>query len=154
MPKSIRLNDPDDGAWIMARVGGAFDESFDRCIANTRDGEILGGFVFQNFTGRGGSIMVHMAGEDPRWCSRDLLWMAFDYPFNQLHVDKLIAPVPGHGLSALVQNMRAGFMMETQIDGVFPGGAPLVVLSMTRDQCRWLRARQKNYVRNYEMADG
>lgn len=155
--KRIRLNDPDDGDWIMTHVGGAFDSARDRCIANTRDGDIVGGFAFQNFTGVHGSIVAHMAGEDARWCSRDLLWMCFDYCFNQLGVHKIIAPVPGFAITALIQNTRAGYVPEAMIEHAFPDGSHLVMLSMTRDQCRWLKPRGVHYRRGYvrvEMVNG
>jgi hypothetical protein len=152
--KQIRLNDPDDGAWIMICVDGAFDELRDRCIATHCDGVIQGGFAFQNYTGRDGSITVHMAGRNRRWCSRDLLWMCFDYAFNQLGVGKVIAPVNSIHVSALLQIMRAGYVHEASIENVFPGGAALLLLTMTRDQCRWLDRAPIHYRRNYELADG
>ena len=156
MPKSIRINHPSDGQWIMDRVGGAFDPERDRCIANVcpdaHGGHIMGGFAFQNFTGRNGSIVAHMAGVDPRWCSRDLLWMCFDYCFNQLGVHKILATIPEHCSEALRQDLRAGYTREATIAHVFPDGVAMTILSMTRDQCRWLSMKQNNYRRNQEEA--
>ena len=155
LSKSIRINHPSDGQWIMDRAGGGFDPERDRCVANlSADGTIMGGFVFQNYTGRDGSIAAHMAGVGPRWCSRDLLWMCFDYCFNQLGVHKILAPVPAQCDAALEQDYRAGYVYEATIKHVFPGGGDLIVLSMTRKQCRWLNIKQSNYRRNYEETSG
>jgi RimJ/RimL family protein N-acetyltransferase len=138
----------------MAMVGANFDPEVDRCIANLRQGSIIGGFVFQNYTGADGSIAVHMAGRDARWCSRDLLWMCFDYCFNQLGVHKIIAPVPGYIPLSLNLVARAGYTPEAFIEHAFPGGYPLFLLSMTREQCRWLTLKPPSWRRNYEVVNG
>jgi hypothetical protein len=117
-------------------------------------GTVLGGFAFQNFTGEDGSIVAHMAGVGPHWCSRDLLWMCFDYCFNQLRVHKIVAPIPGHCPAALKQDLRAGYVHEAIIAHAFPGGGDMHILSMTKAQCRWLDMKQNNYRRNYEEKAG
>jgi RimJ/RimL family protein N-acetyltransferase len=85
-----------------------------------------------------------MAGSDPRWCSRELMWMVFDYSFNQLGVRKVLALVRSTNEIALDQDMRAGFKLEAIIREVYPD-ADMWVLGMTRAQCRWLALKPKHH---------
>lgn len=143
MSKRILINHPGDGAWIMARVGGTFVPSWDHSLANHDDRGILGGFVFNTFLGN--AIFVHNAGETKTWCSRELLWMVFDYAFRQLSVGKVLAPVAANNQHALALNLRAGFVVETKlVDAVAPG-VDLLLLSMVPQSCRWLKLRPTNY---------
>ena len=69
-----------------------------------------------------------------------MLWITFDYPFNQLGVKKLIGQVPSSNLKALEFDKKLGFKEEARISDVFPDG-DLIVLSMRREDCRWLKIR-------------
>ena len=80
---------------------------------------------------------MHVAGIQPHWINRTLLWVCFDYPFNQLHVKKVFGPVPSYNKTALEFDKHLGFEEETVIEGVYPEGN-LVLLSMTREKCRFL----------------
>jgi RimJ/RimL family protein N-acetyltransferase len=80
-----------------------------------------------------------MAGFRGGWCTRELLCRVFEYCFIKLGVKKVFAPVPSDNLKALELNRRVGFKDEVTVAGVF-ADCDLIVLSMRRDQCRWLRA--------------
>ncbi len=146
--RDIRIDYPGDGEWVMEQAGGAFNLGPDHCVANARGGRIMGGFAFTGFMGN--AISVHMAGHGD-WCSRTLMWMAFDYGFNQLGCHKLLAPVPSDNHRALELDLRAGWHVETLIRDVVkhPDGsvASLFILGMTRDQCKWLRVPGRNWMR-------
>ena len=142
MARSIRIEYPGDGAWIMDRAEGVFTPEFDHVFMSVRDGARLGGFALCGFLG--GSITVHMAGDDPRWCSRDLMWMVFHYAFVQLGVRKVLALVRSNNHIALAQDLRAGFAVEAMIQDAYPD-AHMMVLSMSRDTCRWLRITPSAY---------
>jgi hypothetical protein len=94
----------------------------------------------------GGSIAMHMAGFCPNWISRDLIWVCFDYPFNQLNVRKIFGPVPSDNTKALDMNRRFGLVYELTVKDVF-ADADLIVLSMRRDQCKWLKITPRGYKR-------
>lgn len=142
MAKQIRIDGEGDGAWVMRRAGGSFNPATDHVLLNLRDGERLGGFVLCGYLGA--SLTVHMAGDDPRWCSRDLLWMLCHYAFVQLGCRKLIAPVCSRNHNALAQDLRGGFRLEAVIRDAYPDG-DLMLLTMTRDSCRWLRVIPQSY---------
>ena len=141
--RDIRINEPGAGAWIMKRVEGHFLEGVDSSISTHDDeGKIRGGFAFCDYLGA--SMTVHMAGNDEKWCSKDLLWMAFHYAFVQLNVRKLIAPVASNNYHALAIDLRGGWQLETVIEDAYPD-AHMMVLTMTRDTCPWLGIIPQQY---------
>ena len=140
--RRIRVNGEGDGAWVMDQVDGTFLPGSDQSLMATRDHARLGGFVLSAYLGA--SMTVHMAGTDPRWCSRDLLWMVFHYAFVQLGLRKLIAPVASTNHVALAQDLRAGFRLEATLRDATPDGH-LLLLTMTREDCRWLRIKPSRY---------
>jgi RimJ/RimL family protein N-acetyltransferase len=101
-----------------------------------KDG-LVGGVVFQDYTGPHGSINIHCAGFSPRWLNRDFLYWVFSFTFDVLKVKKVIGKVHSGNLKALRLDHHLGFKVETVIEDVFPD-ADLIVLSMCRHECKWL----------------
>lgn len=133
----IEFNNPIHGERISRALDGdkPFHAGFDVCISITRGGKLSGGVIFDNYKKR--SICMHVAAFEPNWLTRDFLWVVFDYPFNQAHVDKIFAPVESDNLHALQFDEKIGFVEETRMKDAIPGG-DVVILSMYRAQCRWL----------------
>jgi hypothetical protein len=156
MNGDIRINYPSDGTWVMLRVGGIFNDKIDHVIGvHDKEGKMRGGVVFTGYLGS--AIMLHMAGDETNWAGRDFLWMVFDYAFNQLGVRKLIGLVATNNLRALSIDLRLGFLLEGRIERVFPDGSDLLLLTMTRPQCKWLDLKPLYYRSNQErqeVADG
>lgn len=136
----IEFGNEAHGRAIAAAAGTQLNPEVDTIISRVEGGQLLGGVIYQAYTGHGGSISIHMAGFDPHWACRDLLWVAFHYPFNQLQCKKLFAQVPANNARALSIDLKLGFKEEIRVPDVFPD-ADLIVLSMTAAQCRWLRIR-------------
>jgi hypothetical protein len=138
MIKGVRFNDIDDGSRIAKTAGNAFNPLVDQVIARCDDnGILMGGSVFTQWTGYGGSVAIHVAGFHPRWINRTILFVTFDYPFNQLGVKKLFGQVPSYNKKALDFDLHLGFKAEIIIPDVYPEG-DLVLLSMKREECRFL----------------
>ena len=121
---------------IAKEAGTHFNPECDVAIVRVEEGELLGGVIFTGYTGA--SIRAHIAGLKPRWIDRDMLWMMFHYPFDQLAVRKIFGHVHSTNRKALDFNTKLGFKIEVQIDGVYRD-ADLVVMSMRREECRWLK---------------
>ena len=90
--------------------------------------------------------MVHDGAVDPRWCSRDLLWMLFHYVFVQLKCHKAYAPTPSDNYHALELNLRAGWRMGHTLRDALAPGRHLVLLEMEPSFCRWLRVTPQSYL--------
>lgn len=140
----IRINAPGAGDWIMSRVEGVFTPGYDNSFSVHRDGAIVGGMAVCAYLGN--SATIHMAGEGANWCPRDLLWMVFDYTFNQLGVHKLIGLVRSDNYRSLSINLRGGWQVETLVRDLFADGVHCFVLQMTRDTCPWLKLKPKAWM--------
>lgn len=139
----IRFNHAEDGHAIAAAAGCTFNAAVDVVIARFEK-KLLGGVIYQNYTGT--SINCHMAGFEPNWINKDLLWICFDYPFNQLGCKYMFGQVPSCNSKALDFDTKLGFTELTRIPGVFPNGE-LVVLRMAREDCRYLRLRPRGFLK-------
>lgn len=147
MPKLIRIDHPGDGDWVMDRCHGIWNAHTDHVIALAREGARapLGGVVFTGYLY--GSLCMHMAGSGGPWATADFLWMVYDYAFVQLGVRKVIGLVAADNALALKIDLKMGFQYETRITDMTADGQDLLVLSMRRENCRWLRLVPKHYRR-------
>ena len=110
------------------------------CIARYSESDrLLGGVLFTGY--RVGSVFIHMAGFDPHWVNKAMVYLAFDYPFNQLKVKKLIGMVPERNVKSRNNTLHLGFKIEYLMEDVlgFPDGVNgMYLMSMLRKDCRWL----------------
>lgn len=141
----IELNNERHGWCIASEARCAYDPKQDIVLSNFQgNGELLGGVIYTDFAVA--SIKAHVAGFSKRWLTRDMLWILFDYPFNQLKVGKIIGVIRSSNLKAVAFNEHLGFTVETRIRDVFPDG-DAVVMSMYRAQCRWLNMKPRTLQR-------
>lgn len=63
-------------------------------IGVDRDGELIGGFVFHNWSPDAGVIEVSFAGIDGRWLTRPVLHGVFSYAFDQLGCQMVCSRTP------------------------------------------------------------
>jgi hypothetical protein len=143
----ICIDAPGDGQWIMERVTGVFTPELDHSFAvhvDNDDGQILGGFALCQYLGA--SITIHVAGTmGKRWLTRELLWLVFDYAFNQLKCRKVIAPVRSDNYLGLSMDFRAGWNLEAVIHNAYDDGVHMMVLTTTKDKCPWLNYKPRKW---------
>lgn len=119
--------------WLCRKIGLAPTPHI-QCIGNVTQKGILGVVGYDQFNKA--SVVMHVAGE-PGWLTRSLIWAAFDYPFNVCGVNVVIAPIASTNTKSLTLVKRLGFELSTVIPDAHPDG-DLVLLTMRRDQCRYL----------------
>lgn len=122
---------------IAAKSGVTLNRGCDRVVARVRDGKLLGGVLYTDYTGKGGSMVMHMAGFEPGWADRTMIWAAFYYPFIQSECQKVFGQVRADNREALDYDLRLGFKVEAHLDHVYKE-CGMFVVSMYRDECRWL----------------
>lgn len=123
--------------WVADRTGGNYYAGSGSSIGLARDGEIVAGVLYDNFTGR--AVQMHVASDGSRkWMNREYLRACFDYPFRQLGVNKVIGIVDSTNTDALRFDHHLGFVTEAVIKDAGKHG-DLHILSMTRQQCRFLK---------------
>jgi hypothetical protein len=136
--QGVRVNNLQDGVAIGARVDHAFSPLNSSCIARvTPEGKFLGGAIYSDYTGAGGSAHIHAVIDDRRCLTRPFLYLVFSYPFDQMMVKKLFAPVRRSQESVFKFCHRLGFKPEAGVTDVFPGD-DMILMSMYRSDCKFL----------------
>lgn len=140
---TIRLNDTHAIKLIMEAASVQFVPSIHFCVADYDSKDCLrGGTLYTDFLG--GSVMMHVAGFQPRWLSKALLWIAFDYPFNKVKAKKVFAPVPEWNWQSRNFCLHVGFKQECLLADTFnrkDGVNGMYILSMRKEECRWLNMK-------------
>lgn len=120
---------------IARSAGHSFDWSVDYVISRAAP-QLLGGVIYTNYTGR--TVQMHQAGFAPAWPTPQFMFAIYDFPFNFLKVEKIIATVPSTNQRAMRITTKMGFTWVATIPEVVPGG-DMVVLSMSRDDCKYFK---------------
>jgi RimJ/RimL family protein N-acetyltransferase len=117
-------------------------------IGIERDGELIGGVVYDGFNGR--NIWAHIAGKPgTRWLTRSFLYAMYHYPFVQLGVERITGPVDSTNLEAIRLDTHMGFVHEATLRGASPNG-DLLLFVMWKQNCRYLGDRYGREVKGTE----
>ena len=141
----IRINDPHSINLIARAALVQFVPTHNHCIAeyNSTD-RLIGGILFTDWNQ--GSVLMHFALFHPIGGScRELLWLGFQYPFNQLGVKKVFGLVPEWNEAARKLDLHLGFKIEYLISDVFNNPEPMLngmyLMSIRREDCKWLKMK-------------
>lgn len=127
--------------WLCSRAGGDHTKIKGQYIGNEINGKIVAVTGYTHFDGD--TVRIHIAGDGKGgWFSREFCWFCFFYPFEQLGVKKLIGHVAGENKAALRFDKHLGFVVEQVVKGA-AGGDDLHILTMTKDQCRFLKRKSQ-----------
>lgn len=96
---------------------------------------------FTAFIGKTCQIHVAMA-EGFHFTPKAMLEVVFDTAFNKLGIEKLLGVVNSKNEKAMNYDFRLGFVEEYRMPGLHDDGGDIVLLSMTREQCRYLKQDQ------------
>ena len=69
----IHTNNYEHGHRIMKSINSQFTEVTMQVISRSENGVLLGGAVYENWTGAGGSVLAHISGFAQNWINRDML---------------------------------------------------------------------------------
>lgn len=138
----IEFGNIEHGWAISKAVPRCYNPVVDVVISRTKDGKLLGGVIYEGFTGS--SVFIHQAAFDSRWINRDLLWIVFHYAFVQLGCKKVIGTIPSSDPELLALNLKFGFNVEHVIEDGYPDGG-MMILSMKREACRWLDLKPREW---------
>jgi RimJ/RimL family protein N-acetyltransferase len=143
----IHLNNAEHGVMIAerARCGLHFVPHVDGVISRTCRGKLAGGVIVQNYTGEGGSCCLHVASWEGDWLTRNFLWVTAKHCFDYLKCRKVLGYVFSTQEQVLAFDRKLGFREEARILDAVPGG-DLVILSMCREECRWLKYPPRNLI--------
>jgi len=124
------------GNWVVNRTGSALPRSGATAIGLVHGGKIVAGVLYEDFTQA--SIHATIAIDHGTVLSRDFVFAIFDYPFNQLAVEKILVYVNTANEASMKLAEHFGFVEEARVKGVFLDGDQ-VIYSITKDQCKLLK---------------
>lgn len=127
--------------WVNKRI--VSDDDFDYqspCIGRIKQGKLVGGVVYTNYTKT--SINMNVAADGDGWINRTFIRKAFAYPFIQLGCHRITALVRADNEVALRFNERLGFKREGVIRQGEEDGCDLILLGMLKDECKWLKVKE------------
>jgi RimJ/RimL family protein N-acetyltransferase len=104
------------GRWIAQRNDHKYIPDFGTYIGLERDGKIVAVAGFDTYYGE--SIQTHIAIEGR--VNREFLWFINYYPFEQLGVKKVIAPIRSNNEKSIRFAKHLGFEIEARIKHVYP----------------------------------
>lgn len=136
----IRINDASDSRWAGERIG-VEDWGMHSSIAWLKGGERQCVLVYNCYVHP--DICIHVAAAPGRrWMTREMLWMAFDYPFNQLECERVTGLVPESNKAAIRLDEHLGFKYEGTKRRAWKNGESLIYFGMLREECRWLGVKR------------
>lgn len=127
------------GPWVFRRVAKVWGPEGREAVGLVgEDGIPVAGIVFEDYTGQGGSVSLHISIDNPNIPIRNLLVTAASYCFDQMGVNKVVGLIPSNNVDALRFDMRLGFKPEAVLKDIYPDG-DLVILTMYKHECRFYR---------------
>jgi RimJ/RimL family protein N-acetyltransferase len=96
---------------------------------------LLGLFVFERYTGPGGSVVVHWTGLRQNWLRRGMLKAGLWYAFEFLQCERVVGEIPSDNERAIRVARKMGFTPVATLPGYFPA-ADLGIYYLTRASCR------------------
>lgn len=123
--------------FIGEAIGVVPNEARSTVLTFTRDDDIVGVFLFEKYTGRGGSVTAHWAASQRGWLTPDILRMVFIYAYDELGVNVILGEVETSDEYVRGVDEKLGFVEVAKVPGYFPHD-DLVIYSLTKQDCRWL----------------
>jgi RimJ/RimL family protein N-acetyltransferase len=129
--------------WISEKAGGSGEAS--SAIGLMRNNRLIAGASYSGFTG--GNVWI---GTRIDFNPHGLFYgLAFDYPFNQLKVNRLSGIVRTNNSKAIRLNEHLGFKREALLRDYFLDSDAIVYV-MYKDDCKFLRGQYRDKVKEFK----
>ena len=103
-------------------------------IGYLSNGKLIAGVSYERYTGK--SIMVHQRVDSS--VPKGFWFAVVDYPFSDLGVKHLIGLVDSTNQKAIKINLKMGFKVEATIADAGSDGGDLLIMKMSKDNCKLL----------------
>lgn len=125
--------------WVSERIGRPSifaPESKYNAFGIEKDGELIGGVVFEGFS-EDARCSMHCAGEGKHWLTKDFIFHCFNYVFNVANCKVVINTVDVNNKPSMKFTEHIGFSLVGIVrDGC--GNSDLAIFAMHREECKWL----------------
>ena len=119
--------------YLELHTKGRYDPALSRFIGLEKDGQFVAVAGFDSYNGA--SMQVHLAITGK--LTKSYIRYVYNYAFNTAKVNKLVGLVSSSNHKAIKFDLHSGFVEEGRIKDGYPDG-DIVILTMTREQCRFL----------------
>ena len=92
------------------------------------------------------SVVMHIRGE-PGWACRQFLAYIFDYPFVQLGVKRITAPINSTNFDCIRMVSHMGLTHEATLKNATTDG-DLLIFRMFKDDCKYLKGKYAALIGN------
>jgi len=91
----------------------------------------------------GKTCQMHMVALDGGYCPKELLFAAYDYPFNQCGIEKIIGIVSSHNERAYKFDLKVGMKEVLRFPGLHCNGGDMIMMTFDKADCRWIKRKPK-----------
>lgn len=102
-----------------------------------RPKHVIAAVGYNNFVGK--CCNMHVIIHQPEYLTREYIREAFEFPFIVCGLEHVLGPVDAANEPALEFDRRLGFTEKFRLPGGSGTGNDLVILSMAKKDCRWIR---------------
>ena len=130
--------DHEIAAWIAQRVPYVRHLEPCRCIAFRRrdSGEIVYGGAFNEFRGR--DVQYHAACDDPAVLTRSRIRLLFEYPFEQLGVERISCVIAASNKRSRRVVEGLGWKLEGTIRKFYADDEDGHLFGILKSDCKWI----------------
>lgn|GEM_PF-1963670 len=96
--------------------------------------------AYDGFIGK--TCQMHVVNLMGKMTPKQLLWAAFDYPFNQAGLSCVMGIVNSRNTDAMRYDTKLGFKEINRLKGMHDNGGDIVLLTMQKADCRWIKERK------------
>lgn len=125
------------GPWVSAKTGGTWTRGRGTAIGKVQNGNLVAGVLFEDWNGA--NVIEHIAAEG-NWATKGFLHLIFHYPFNQLKVKRITAPIAASNAKSINLVTKMGFTLECTLAQANPDG-DVHIFRMFKEDCKYLRGK-------------
>ncbi len=128
--------------FVNARQGLPLDHSWGyfTALGLVKDGALQAGVIFNNIDGT--NLCMHVGAVDGRkWATPKFVFSVFDYPFNQLGMRRVTAPIKGSRKRAIEFVKNLGFTHDGTLKHYYADD-DLHLYGLLRENCRFLEMKK------------
>ena len=136
----LPLVPPRDWATIQAALPVLWVEDTTGLVAIDEGGTLVGAVLMDNWTHN--SVQMHLFVKSPLVLKYGFIEAAFDFVFNEMHVQYVYGMVPGDNAKAVRLNEHMGFTEKIRLENGWAEGCDYIVMELKKENCRYLPARE------------
>ncbi|MBO7556830.1 MAG: GNAT family N-acetyltransferase [Alphaproteobacteria bacterium] len=131
---------------LAQKLGLPMDEFVDGFVFNiVRDGLCMGTVAYNDYRVND-SAWISIWTLNKKWCSAKILKQIFGVAFDALKCRRINALICCDNLSSISLAKRCGFVEEGKMHAYYQNGKDAYVLGMLRDDCKFLKGKEKKNV--------